>query len=155
MSLDWLPRALVPIGIAFFFWLFRKLFPAPQRLTNYKDKQVREPLPTGAIGAFMWGVGVCLALSFFLLRAVNHLWAESDGAAILRLYPSAAIWCFLPGFAAISIPWPLTVWLLRRAGRTDEANSIDSDSSEKVGFDSFKVMKWLGIGGVGPIAGFT
>jgi hypothetical protein len=155
MRLDWLPRALVPIGISFFFWLFRKLAPAPDRSTKYETRQVHEPLPTGVIGAFMWGVGICLALSFFLLRAANHLWADVDGPAILRLYPGAAIWCFLPGFAALTIPWPLTVWLLRRVGRTDEADSIDSDSSEKAGFDSFKVMKWLGIGVVGPIAIFT
>jgi hypothetical protein len=155
MKLDWLPRTLVPIGISFFFWLFRRLAPAPARSTNYKETQIPEPLPTGVIGAFMWGMGICLVLSFFLLRTANHLWADSDGAAILRLCPSAAIWCFLPGFAAISIPWPLTVWLLRRMGRTDEAASIDSDSSEKVGFDSFKVMKWLSIWLVGPIAWFT
>jgi hypothetical protein len=155
MRLDWLPRALVPIGISFFFWLFRRLAPAPDRSTSYRKRQVHEPLPTGVIGAFMWGVGICLALSFFLLRAGNHFWADADGPAILRLYPGAAIWCFLPGLAALTIPWPLTVWLLRRSGRTDEADSIDSDSSEKAGFDSFKVMKWLGIGVVGPIAIFT
>lgn len=155
MKLDWLPRALVPIGISFFFWLFRKLAPAPTRSTDYKERQVPEPLPAGVIGAFMWGVGICLALSFFLLSAANHLWAESDGAAIARLYPGAAIWCFLPGFAALSIPWPLTVWLLRRTGRTDEAESINSSSSENVGFDSFKVMKWLSVWVVGPIAWFT
>jgi hypothetical protein len=155
MRLEWLPRALVPIGISFFFWLFRRLAPAPARSTKYGERQVHEPLPTGVIGAFMWGVGICLALSFFLLRAANHFWADADGPAILQLYPGAAIWCFLPGFAALTIPWPLTVWLLRRSGRTDEADSIDSDSSEKVGFDSFKVMKWLGIGLVGPIAVFT
>lgn len=155
MKLDWLPRALVPIGIAFFFSIFRKLAPAPTRNTNYEERQVPEPLPTGVIGAFMWGVGIFLLLFFFLLKAANHSWAETDGSAILRLYPSAAIWCFFPGFAALAIPWPLTVWLLRRLGRTDEADNIDADSSEKVGFDSFRVMKWLSFGVVGPIAIFT
>jgi hypothetical protein len=155
MKLDWLPRALVPIGISFFFWLFRKLAPAPTRSTDYKERQVPEPLPTGVIGAFMWGVGICLALSFFPLKIANHLWAEGESIAILRLYPDVAMWCFLPAFAAITIPWPLTVWLLRRSGRSDEAGSIDSDSSEKVGFDSFKVMTWLSIWLVGPIAWFT
>lgn len=156
MKLDWLPRALVPIGITFFFWLFRKLAPAPARSTNYKERQVPEPLPAGVIGVFMLGVGILLASSYFPLRATNHLWAEADGSpAILRLYAPSAIWFFFPFFAALSIPWPLTVWLLRRAGRNDEADSTDSDSSEKVGFDSFKVMKWFSIGVVGPIAVFT
>ena len=136
--------------------LFRKLAPAPARSTNYEEKQIPEPLPTGVVGAFMWGFGICLALLFFLLRAANHFWADSDGTAILRLYPTAATWCFLPGFAAIAIPWPLTVWLLRRTGRTDEANSIENSSNERgCGVDSFKIMKWLSFGVVGPIAVFT
>ena len=155
MRRDWIPRALVPICISFFFWLFRKLAPAPERSMNYKERQLPEPLPTGVIGAFMWGMGICLALSFFVFRGANHIWAAADGAAILRLYPSAVIWSFLPGFAAISIPWPLTVWLLRRTGRFDEAESIVSDSSEKAGFDSFTAIKWLSIWLVGPIAWFT
>lgn len=156
MRLDWLPKALVPFAIFFVFGLFRKLAPAPARSTNYEEEQVPEPLPTGVIGAYMWGVGICFVLSFFLLRAANHLWADADGTAILRLYPTAATWCFLPGFAAIAIPWPLTVWLLRRSGRTDEANSIENASNERGGgVDSFKIMKWLSFGVVGPIAAFT
>jgi hypothetical protein len=156
MRLDWLPKALVPFAIFFVLGLFRKLAPAPARSTNYEEKQVPEPLPTGVIGAFMWGVGICLALSFFLLKSANHLWADADGTAILRLYPTAATWCFLPGFAAIAIPWPLTVWLLRRTGRTAEANSIENASNERGGgVDSFKIMKWLSFGVVGPIAVFT
>ena len=155
MKLDWLPRALIPIGIYFSFWFFRKLAPAPMRSTNYRERQVPEPLPTGVIGAFMLGVGVLLASSFYLLRAANHLWAEADGVAILHVYAPSAIWFFFPLFAALCIPWPLTVWLLRRAGRTDEADSASSASSEKVGFDSFKVMKWFSIGVTGPIAFFT
>jgi hypothetical protein len=155
MSFDWLPKALVPIGVAFFFALFRRLAPAPPRGLNHEERQTPEPLPTGVIGAFMWGLGICLALSFFLLRGANHLSAQADGPALIRLYPGAPIWCFLPGFAALAIPWPLTVWLLRRVGRTDEADNIDVDSSQKTGFDSFKIMKWLSIGVVDPIAIFT
>lgn len=156
MKLDWLPKALVPFATFFVLGVFRKLAPAPTRSTNYKEKQVPDPLPTGILGTFMWGVGICLALSFFLLKAANHLWAEADGMAILRLFPTFAIWCFLPGFAAIAIPWPLTVWLLRRNGRTDEADTIETASDARGGgVNSFKVMKWLCIGVVGPVAFFT
>jgi hypothetical protein len=156
MKLDWLPKALVPFAIFFVLGVFRKLAPAPIRSTSYKERQVPDPLPTGIIGTFMWGVGICLALSLFLLKTANHLWAEADGVAILRLFPTSAIWFFLPGFAAIAIPWPLTVWLLRRNGRTDEADSIEVASDARGGgVNSFKVMKWLCIGVVGPIAFFT
>jgi len=103
----------------------------------------------------MWGIAFCLLLNFFLFRGANHLWAKMDGPATLRLYPPNVIWCFAPGFAALAIPWPLTVWLLRRLGRTDEADSVTAESSTSTGFDSFKIMKWLSIGIVGPIALFT
>lgn len=157
MHLVWLPKLLVPFVVFFVLGLFRKLAPAsPKTIPSYQERQVPDPLPTGVIGAAMWGLGICLALSFFLLRAANHQWAEADGSAVARLYPGNAIWCFLPGFAALAIPWPITVWLLRRTGRTDEADSAENTANERGrGFDSFKVMKWLSIGVVGPIAIFT
>jgi hypothetical protein len=78
-----------------------------------------------------------------------------DGPADAHLYPGQAIWCFFPVFAALSIPWPFTVWLLRRRGRTDEADSIVTDSSEKAGMDSHRVLKWFSIWLVVPIGFFT
>jgi hypothetical protein len=137
---------------------FRKLAPAPptpESVSDYKHEQALKPFPPGVIGAFMWFVGISLVLSFFLLRWANHRWAQMDGPAELSLYTVSAIWCFLPGFAAIAIPWPFTVWLLRRLGRTDEADSITTGSNQKGAIDSFKVLKWLSIGVVGPIALFT
>ena len=53
------------------------------------------------------------------------------------------------------LPWPLTVWYLRRVGRWEEADSIQDASDSKGGFDSFRIMKWLSVGVVGPIAIFT
>ena len=138
--------------------LFRKFVPAPPKpksLSDYEHAQTLEPLPPGVIGGFMWFVGISLALSFFLLRWANHAWAQMDGPADMRIYTVSAIWCFLPGFAAIAIPWPFTVWLLRRLGRTDEADSITSESNQNGGMDSYKVLKWMSIGIVGPIALFT
>jgi hypothetical protein len=158
MRLDWLPKLFVPLGISIALGLFRKFAPAPPppiSTRSYEQRQTPTPLPTGLIGVSMWGLGICFALSFFILRGANHLWAQTDGPASLRLYPVAAIWCFLPGFAAIAIPWPLTVWLLRRFGRTDEADTVETISNERGGVDSFKVMKWLSIGLVIPIAVFT
>ena len=103
----------------------------------------------------MFLVGILLALSFFLLRWANHQWAEMDGPAELRLYKTAIIWCFLPGFAALSIPWPFAVWLLRALGRTNEADRVTNDANQKAGVDSFRVMKWLTVFLVGPIAILT
>ncbi len=119
---------------------------------HYDESQIPEPLAPGVIAGAMWSLGIALALLFFVLRGANHLWASLEGPSLLTQYAPQILWCFLPGFAAVSIPWPLTVWYLRRVGRWEEADSIQDVSDSKVGFDSFKIMKWLSIGVVGPIA---
>jgi hypothetical protein len=103
----------------------------------------------------MCAVGIGLALSFFLFRALNHWWASLDGPSLLTQYATSFIWCFFPGFAALAIPWPLTVWYLRKVGRWEEADTIEDDSDSKGGGNQFQIMKWLSIGVVGPIALFT
>jgi hypothetical protein len=122
---------------------------------SYDQQQAPEPLPTGVIGGAMWTLGIGFALTFFLLRGANHLWAKADEPATLTLYATPWLWFFLPFFSALALPWPLTVWYLRRAGRKDEADSICDASDLRSGMDSFQVMKWLGIVLVGPIAFLT
>jgi hypothetical protein len=60
-----------------------------------------------------------------------------------------------PGVRCAVSPLALTVWYLRRVGRWEEADSIEDASDSKGGMDSFRVMRWLSIGVVGPIAFFT
>lgn len=157
MQLDWLPRALVPLVIALVLSLFRRIVPPRSRLANsrYDQQQGPVPLPTGVIGGTMWALGIGFALTFFLLRDANRLWARADGQSVLTLYATPWIWCFLPFFSALAIPWPLTVWYLRRVGRKDEADNIAGVADRKGGMDTFRVMKWMGIALVGPIALFT
>jgi hypothetical protein len=103
----------------------------------------------------MWTIGICLVLLFFVLRAANHWWASLDGHVSLTQYAPQVIWCFFPGFAALAIPWPLTVWYLRKIGRWEEADTIEDDADFQGGLNSFLVMKWLSIGLVAPIGVFT
>jgi hypothetical protein len=157
MHLSWLPKVLVPVIIALLLALFGRMAPPRSRMTRHRhdESQVPKPLPTGVIGGVMWSLGIGLALLFFVLRDANHLWASLEGSAIITQYPAPVMWCFFPAFAALSIPWPLTVWYLRRVGRWEEADGIEDASDSKGGMDSFRVMKWLSIGVVGPIAFFT
>lgn len=157
MQLDWLPRAIVPGAVALILALFRRIAPPRSRLANakYDQHQAPEPLPTGIIGGTMWALGLSFALLFFLLRDANRLWARAEGRSILTLYATPWIWIFLPLFSALALPWPIVVWFLRRVGRTDEADSICDAADEKGGVDSFRVMKWLGITLVSPVAFFT
>jgi hypothetical protein len=157
MLSDWLPKFLFLIIFALVIALFRQIAPPRSRMVRhrYDEAQVPEPLPTGVIGAAMWCLGIGLALLFFVLRGANHWWASLQGPAIVTQYPTRVIWAFFPGFAALSVPWPLTVWYLRRVGRWEEADSIEDASDSKGGMDSFRAMRWLSIGVVGPIAFFT
>src|ERR1700735_3689656 len=157
MLSDWLPKFLFLIIFAVVIALFRQIPPPRSRMVRhrYDEAQVPEPLPTGVIGAAMWCLGIGLALLFFVLRGANHWWASLQGPAIVTQYPTQVIWGFFPGFAALSIPWPLTVWYLRRVGRWEEAESIQDAADSKCGFDSFQIMKWLSIGVVAPIAVVT
>jgi hypothetical protein len=99
----------------------------------------------------MWLFAVLILSTFFLLRAANAAWARVQDPGMVHVLPTSVLWCFFPGFAALCVPWPLTVWLLRRWGRTDEADEIYESSSSNVGFDSYTVMKWMSFGLAGPI----
>lgn len=147
--MQWSPRYIVIPAVSVVFALLRRYLPAPKskfKSWKFEDQQAPEPLPTGVIGAFMWLIAILLLLTFFGFRTANHAWAAMDNRAILRLYPTSFIWCFFPGFAALSIPWPFTIWLLQPLKRSDEADAIAEGSNSKTGFDSFTVMKWLAIG---------
>lgn len=153
----WLPTVLSWVVFSLIIALFRRIAPPRLRATErpYSESQVPEPLPTGIIGSATWTLAIGLALLFFVLRAANHWWATLDGPSILTEYATPVIWAFFPGFAAIAIPWPLTVWYLRKVGRWEEVDSVEDDSDAKTGGNSFRIMKWLSIGLVGPIALFT
>jgi hypothetical protein len=103
----------------------------------------------------MWVIGFALLASFFLLRYANHLWAQMDGPAEIRIFAVPWLWEFFPGFAALSVPWPLTLWLLRRMGRNDEADTIAERSNSESGFNSYRVLKWFSFGVALPIGLFT
>jgi hypothetical protein len=152
-----LPKVLFWLIFPLVLALFRRMAPPRFRATErlYTDSQEPEPLPTGIIGSAMWAVGIGLALLFFVLRDLNHWRASLDGPSLLTQYATPFIWCFFPGFAAIAIPWPLTVWYLRKVGRWEEADAIEDDSDSKGGGNQFRIMKWMSIGLVGPIAFFT
>lgn len=157
MRLDWLPGALTLVALTAVLGLFRRIAPPRKRLANsrYNHRQTPEPLPAGFIGGAMWALVIGCALTFFLLRGANHLWAKADGQARITLYATPWLRCFLPLFSAIATPWPFTVWYLRRVSRKDEADSISDAADAQGGMDTFRVMKWLSIALVGPITILT
>jgi hypothetical protein len=157
MDYSWLPRLLIPVSIAFAFAAFRKYFPATPDLTlDHYDRPEGKRLPTGTFSAITIAVGLTLAVGgFFGLRAINHLFAKSDGPTLAQALPNSALWWFLPGFAALTVPWPLTIAVLRRSSYHEDAAYIEFEASSKSGFDCCRVMAGMNLFLVLPIAIFT
>jgi hypothetical protein len=153
----WLPKVLLPALVVLVLVLFRRIAPPRGRMVRHHwDKsQVPERLPSGMISSAMGSLGVVLALQFFVLRGLNHFWASLEGPSILTQYAPQVVWCFLPAFAALAVPRPLTVLCLRKVGRWQEADTIEDEADSKGGMNTFRVTKWLSVGLVGPIALFT
>lgn len=157
MAYSVLPRILVPLAIGVAFALFRRYFPAKPDLTLQRyDRPEGKRLPTGAFSAITIAMALAIAVAgYFTLVATNHFFAKSDGPALAQAFPTPAIWCFLPGFAALAVPWPLTIALLRRSTYRDEAAYVEDEGSRKSGFDCFRVMVGMNLFIVLPIAVFT
>jgi hypothetical protein len=157
MAYSYLPRLFVPLVVGLAFSLFRRYFPAKPDLTLERyDRPEGKRLPTGAFSAITIVMGLAIAVGgYFLLLTTNHLFAKSDGPALAQAFPVRAIWCFLPGFAALVVPWPLAIVLLRRSNYHDEAAYVTDEGNRKSGFDSFRVMVGINIFIVLPIAIFT
>jgi hypothetical protein len=152
-----LSKLLVPVVIVLVFSLFRRYFPAKisPALQHY-DRIEGKRLPTGTFNAITISLGIAIAVGgFFALLGINRLLAKADGPVLAQSFPTAAIWFFLPGFAALSIPWPLTIALLRRSEYSDEAAYIEDEGNRRSGFDCFRVMVGMNIFIVLPIAIFT
>lgn len=157
MDYSWLPKLFIPVAIGLIFAVFRKYFPAKldPTLESY-DRPESKRMPTGAFSAITISMGLTIAIGgFFSLRAINHQFAKADGTAFLHVFPVSVIWFFLPGFAALAVPWPLTIALLRRSAYRDDAAYIQAEGSNKSGFDCFRVMVGMNLFLVLPIAFFT
>jgi hypothetical protein len=157
MAYSYLPRLFVPLVIGVAFSLFRRYFPAKPDLTLERyDRPEGKRLPTGAFSAITIAMGLAIAVGgYFVLLTTNHLFAKSDGPALAQTFPVRAIWCFLPGFAALAVPWPLTIALLRRSTYHNEAAYVEDEANRKSGFDCFRIMVGINLFLVLPIAIFT
>ena len=149
-----LPQFLVVLAVFLSFTLFRRFAPRNSAEEHVADNGRR--LPYGVAGACMWFLGIAIAIGgFFALRTANHLWSLPDHNTLCIAYPPQVIWMFLPGFAALAIPWVFALWLLRRFGYAGQAAEIVENGNQKGGFNCERVMKWLIWIIVVPIGLFT
>jgi hypothetical protein len=145
---------LVSTVLPVVYSLFRRYAPRDPQAESVEDDGRR--LPYGAAGACMWALGLLIAVGgFYGLAGINRLWGSFDQQSILRIYPTKFIWAFAPGFAALLLPWLITLWGLRRLGYKAQAAEIVLEGNKKVGWNGERVMHWLGWGVVAPIVAFT
>jgi len=91
-------------------------------------------------------VGVLFALgsdaTFF---KVNRALASVDGPANFWIWPQSATWWFFPVLGALTLSWELVLQAWARFGDREEANLYSYWSSQKAGFKSRKVLRWMAI----------
>jgi hypothetical protein len=86
---------------------------------------------------------------------VNRHLATQGGGALFVIYPESAIWWFFPGFGALALPWEITLRAMSLLGFRAEADSYNYWSSLKAGFDCRRLLRWLALVVVAPIAVVT
>ncbi len=156
--MDILGRILVGVSIPITFALIARYFPRnveKEVITADGDPS----LPFGAAGGLMWLMGLTILVSgFYGLRGMNRVLSAYDAGTrlpLLTVYPESAIWWFFPGFAALLLPWLLTLFLLRRNGYSGQAARIVAKGNAKAGWDGERVMHLLGWFVVLPIGLLT
>ncbi len=108
------------------------------------------------VGAAMLGIGFLIFISLHqVLVIANQYFASLDGPANFILLPQSAIWFFLPGFAAITLTWDLTLWGWSVFGSKELALQYEYWSNAKAGFNATRVLRIMTAVVVLPIAGFT
>jgi MFS family permease len=142
---------VVSLAIPLVFSLFRRVAPRNRSAEHAVDDGRR--LPYGATGACIWLLAVLIGVGgFFLLYGANRLWASTDRNVVLNVFPVTVIWCFLPAFAAMPLPWLIALRFLRTFGYSAQAAEIVAKGNEKMNVDCERVMQWLAWCTVLPLA---
>jgi hypothetical protein len=145
-------RALIPAAVAVIFALSRKHFGPTQNDVDVSEDPETYLPNLVLFNGYMVGVGIILVFGIHeLLVMINRAIAAQDGHADMILYPSSAIWWFLPGFAALCLSWEITLHLWS-CFSPSQARAYRSYSTLNAGFDSTRVLRWTSVVIVLPIA---
>ena len=108
------------------------------------------------VGATMLGIGFLIFITLHqALVIANQYFASLDGPAKFVLLPQTAIWFFLPGFAALTLPWDLTLWAWSAFGSKELALQYEFWSNAKAGFNATRILRIMTALIVLPVAGLT
>ena len=152
---------LVLVAVAIVFALARKYAP-PKVLSTAKENYSQEELNARfrttqwIVGISGFAVGGLLAWILYAVAVwLNRYWASLDGPADYVIWPQSAIWWFLPLFTPLALAWEITLQIWSLLGHRAEANLYGYWSGNSARFNSRKVLRWMGLLVVVPIAVFT
>lgn len=158
---DSLARATIPALVLSVFALARRYLPAkalrePGIAYSLEELSARFAFTQWLVGGSMLLFGVAIAWGIHsILVTLNRLFADLDGPSDLVLFPQSAIWWFLPGFAAITLAWEVTLGAWSLMGNKKEVALYNYWSTAKAGFDATRVLRIMAVVIVLPIAIFT
>jgi len=156
---DSLVRASIPAIVLAVFALARRYFPASPAPTpgwSVEELSRRFAFKQWLVGASMLLIGGALAWGIHsLLVNLNQFAAALDGLSDFVLLPQTAIWWFLPGFAALTLVWEITLGIWSIIGDRNEVMLYNYWTTSKAGFDSTRGLRIMALVIVLPIAVLT
>jgi hypothetical protein len=158
---DSLVRAAIPAVVLSVFALARRYFPAkpaPKVGPGWSVEELSErfAVTQWLVGASMVLIGGAIAWGIHsILVSLNEFVAALDVPSDIVLFPQTAIWWFLPGFAAITLAWEITLGAWSRIGDRNEVMLYNYWTTAKAGFDSTRVLRIMVLVIVLPIAILT
>jgi hypothetical protein len=143
-------KMIVPAAVLAALALLRRYLPPPK--VDSKEHTTPNRPPEDFRGA-QWIIGISMALVAFAFAFVTHkafatgnrYFAEADGPAAFRLLPSPVIWWFFPGFGAICLTWPITLFIWSLFGDPNKVARYGAWSDERSGFDTVRAMYWMAL----------
>jgi hypothetical protein len=152
-------KAAIPALVAIVFGLARRYAPPSAKsssLPSLEELEARFSVTQWIVAAAMIGIGLLIFMTLHeMLVSTNRYLADMDGPAAFILLPQSAIWWFLPGFAALTLTWDLTLWAWSLVGSKQAALQYEYWTNVKAGFNATRILRIMTAGIVFPIAVLT
>lgn len=158
---DPIERAAIPAAVFSILALARRYFPAKPApkfgaCWSIEELSERFAVTQWLVGAAMLLIGGAIAWGMHsVLVSANEFAAALDVPSDIVLFPQTAIWWFLPGFAAITLAWEITLGAWSRIGDRNQVMLYNYWTTAKAGFDSTRVLRIMALVIVLPMAILT
>jgi hypothetical protein len=104
----------------------------------------------------MLAVGSVIAWGLHsILVSLSQFFVSLEGPSAFALLPQTAIWWFLPGFAALSLAWEVTLGAWSLVGDKRDVALYNYWTTVKAGFDSTRILRIMVVVIVLPVAILT